>query len=1264
VASRLKVCVLGEFKVVHDGEPLALPPSRKTRALLAYLAVVARPQRRERLCEMFWEVPDDPRGALRWSLSRIRQVVDIGAEVCVRADRNLVALDPARFECDAHQVDGVTAEELARWDIPRLEALASAFKGGFLEDLYLPACPEFEAWRVAHADAVEVLRLRLLRLLVDGLKDEPQRALAYAYVLNALAPDRSLAAEIDALAARARQLAAGAQPQLAPARPAARAATPAPEPARISAEELRRQVSVLAAEIMAPLQEHADEDPEAGMAVIGPLLEAARREVERRGGIVLSATDASMVGIFGARLASEDHAFQACGAALAIKAAVGDARGAQVEVAIGLDSGEAVVRAVGDGEQVETHGTVVRTARRLAQALRRHAIVSTARMNATLAGYVTTAGISAADFAGALPVAECHEIVAQNPVSSRWQLRRARGLAPLTGRARELASLNDVWRRVRAGAGQCVGVIGDAGIGKSRLVFEFLAAAGAEARTLEVGVLESDAVASLHVAKKLLRAIVASEEGDDRVVAAGKIYRCLSTLGADPGLTSALLFALDLAPDDREWTSLPPSEHVRRVRQAISILLSLMANTQPLIVVVEDLNWIDAESGVLLDRLIDSIASQPILLLLTFRPDYSHTWSSRSNYGQLRLDPLPGSDAEALLAALLGDDASVGACLSFIAERTDGVPLFIEETIQALAQSGALVGRPGAYVAVSAISSLRVPATVQSVIAARIDRLVARDRRLLQNAAVIGRELPLGVLASVSGLDEKAAAEGVESLQGAGFLYQSHLLPTPVFTFKHALVQKVAYDSLVQSDRKALHGRLIDSLETAFPHLIEDQVEKLSEHAVVAERWDRAEQYLLRSGKRALQRSSHNLALAFLTRGLEILGKRAKSAERDRLELEYQKLTGLAWMAAKGWGAAEVLAAYERAEALCGDLADDGERFIALRGRAQYYMISGQPRAAQSISLKCAEMTKHTADSGVLIETHHMFWTNNLFMGECRAAEQHAEAAIGIYHPERHHALTYQYSGHDPGVCSQSIGGLAAWQRGALARAHERCHGALALAERLAHPLTTALAYWGLACLAIFNRQPEAALDWANKQIALCDEYLLPLLRSQGAFQAGWARAQLGDVAAGIDQMQQGVEAIRATGAEMGLPYFLGLFGETLAAAGQPERARAVLRTATESARHNGTHFLLSEILLTEAELLDRGKHEDVKLIEALFRRAVAIATSQQAPLPALRAATGWARMLVNRGRRAEACAILQPHAQLIADLAGSRDALAAAELL
>ena len=1270
MAGRLNLAVLGEFKVFRDGLAVPLPPSKKTRALLAYLAVVQRPQRRERLCEMFWQIPDDPRGALRWSLSRIRQIVDADSESWVRADRNLVTLDAARFDCDFRQIAGLKPEQVEKLDVASMEALAEVFKGGFLEDLYLPNCAEFEAWRVAQAEEVEMLRLRALRVLIDRLREDPQRALRHAFVLHALAPTSGLAAEIERLTSHARQLAAAASPDHpAPLQHASHAAPSKEErkPIRLTvADQVRRQVSVLAAEIVTPFQDLQDQDPEAGIAIISPLVEAARREVERYGGIVYSSTDASVIGIFGARVATEDHAFQACRAALATKAAVENDEQANVHLTIGLDSGEGVLRLAktGDAGQVETQGAVVRTARRLAQTLRRHAIACTGRMKDALVGYVTAEAMSDADFAGGRPVGNCYEILGQNKVSSRWQLRRARGLTLFTGRMQELRYLNDVWQRVRAGTGQCVGVVGDAGIGKSRLVYEFLVSAAAtECRIVEIGALESDALASFHIVKKLLRAILCIEDSVDAAAASGKVAALIASLGVDSSVRSPLLFALDIPPDDREWASLPASEHVRRVRNAISILLVLIAKTKPLIVVVEDLHWIDAESEALLDRLIDGIATQRVLLLMTFRPDYNHAWGSRRNYNQLRLDPLSRPEAEALLEVLLGDNSSVRASVKLIAERTDGVPLFIEETVQALAQSGTLTGSLGDYAAVSEITGLRVPATIQSVIAARIDRLAASERWLLQNAAIIGRDVSLKILASIAGLDEETAAGGVLKLQGAGFLYESQLFPVQIFTFKHALVQKVAYDSLVHADRKLLHSRLIDSLETVFPHLIDDHVEKLSEHATSAERWDKAENYLLRSARRALQRSSHNIGLSFLNRGLEILGKRPKSADRDRVELEYQKLAGVAWMAAKGWGAEEVLTAYKRAEDLCTELADETERFIALRGRAQYYMISGQPRAAQTISLRCAEMTKHLEDTGVAIETHHMFWTNNFFMGECAAAERHAEEAIELYDPDRHHALTYQFSGHDPGVCSQCISGLAAWQRGALDRASERCQGALALAERLAHPLTMALAYWAMSYLGMFRREPEATLAWATKEIAVCDEYLLPLLRSQGEFQAGWALAQLRDVQAGIAQMEHGVQAIRATGAEMGLPYFLGLLAETLADAGQKDRALDTLEQATASAMENGTHFLLSEIVRTKAEVLAQQQDRNSKEIEALFRSAIDIATKQNAPLPALRAATSWARFLTRQRRRAQARIVLQPYAQLIVSLAGSRDAQLAAEL-
>ncbi len=707
MASRVSISVLGELRVQRDGQPVTLPPSKKTRALLAYLAVVQRPQRRERLCEIFWQIPDDPRGALRWSLSRIRQIVDAGGEGCLRADRNFVVLDAGRFDCDFRPILGLKAEQIDTLDVARMEALAESIYGGFLEDLYLSNCPEFEAWRVAEAEQVEMIRLRLLRALVDRLGGQPERALRHAHVLHALAPEPSLAEEIERLAAQARHMAAAASSQQpAQADPMAAAGPPPAAAERgqqppATASQTRRQVSVLAAEIAAPLQSH-EEDPEAGIAFIKPLVGKVHREVERCGGSVISSTDASVVAIFGAGLATEDHAFQACRAALAIKAGAETEGDTAVRLSIGLDTGETVLRPIASGgaAQIEVHGAVVRNARRLAQMLRRDAIASTARMNDALFGYVAAAAMSDADFSGGQPAGECYEILGRSRASTRWQLRRARGLAPLTGRAAELATLGDAWQRVRAGAGQCVGVVGDAGIGKSRLVYEFLtSAAVSDCRIVEVGALEFDAITSLHIVKKLLRTILDIEEGDDAPAAAAKVAAGIASLGADPSLGSPVLFALDIPPDDREWMALPVSEHVRRVRNAASVMLALTAKARPLVVLVEDLHWIDADSASVLDRLIDSIATRQILLLMTFRPDYHHAWGSRSNYSQLRLDPLPRGEAESLLRVLLGDDSSVSASASLIAERTDGVPLFIEETVQALAQSGALNGAPGAYIA-------------------------------------------------------------------------------------------------------------------------------------------------------------------------------------------------------------------------------------------------------------------------------------------------------------------------------------------------------------------------------------------------------------------------------------------------------------------------------------------------------------------------------------------------------------------------------------
>jgi class 3 adenylate cyclase len=1033
------------------------------------------------------------------------------------------------------------------------------------------------------------------------------------------------------------------------------------EKAEISADndQLRRPVSALAIEIVVPERALEVDDPEEGLAAYDSLVSLACSVIERHGGTVTSRSEAVIVGTFGVRAAMEDHALQACRAALALRTAIlarGDGQG---QMYAGLDSGEAVVRFIDPGttNHLESVGGVVRAASKIAQALRRNAIACTRRMSLAVSGRVTTARLTDTDFAIPLPGATFYEILEENRVISRWQLRCAKGLMPFTGRKREIETLSSLWQLVMTGAGQAVGLVAEAGVGKSRLIHEFLAnAAGHGCRLCECGAFESDASSSLMTIKKLVRAMLQVEEGGEQAAAAARISSQLTSLGCDSAVRSALLFVLDLPVDDRVFDALLTPERARRVRNAVMGLLELLASQTPVILLVEDIHWIDAESEPVLGRLIDGIVKRRVLLITTYRPEYRHQWGSRSNFTQIHLSSLDLAETNTLLEAMLGKDRSVKPLIPLIVERTDGVPLFVEEMVQALVQSTTLTGSIGSYKASGEVKGLRVPATVQTLIAARIDRLARWERRVLKSAATIGREVPLDLLASMTGLDREATAESLSKLQDAGFLYEMQLLPTQIFIFKHALVQKVAYESIVNTDRKKLHARLVETVEHRLPHLLEDSIERLSEHAIEAECWDKAEKYLLRAAGRALQRSSHNLALSFLKKGLAILERRARTPERDRVEIEYQKLVGVACMAAKGWGAADVYSAYDRLEALSEAVADDSERFTALRGLAQYYMISGQPGKAEEVGRKFADLKRLPNDDGLAIEAHHVHWTNNFFMGNCLKAARHAEEAIDLYDPDTHHSLAYKYSGHDPGVCSLCFAGLSAWQKGELEIGADRCQQALDLAKKLSHPLTTALAYWGLSYFHIFRRQPQAAFDWAQLEIEICGEYMMPLLHSQGLFQAGWAMSQLGDRRGGIKQMQRGIAEIRSTGAEMGLPYLLGLLAEVLSTADEDGPAMELLEEAIGAASRNGSHFHLSELLRIKAETLSKAKNHSADQVESLFRQAIAVAEHQGAMLPALHSATRLADFLIRRRRRNQAAAVLAPYQTLMNRLGASAD--------
>jgi predicted ATPase len=1277
----LDIRVLGDFHVGWDGNPIGLPPSKKTRALLAYLAVTGRSHRRERLCELFWDVPDDPRGALRWSLSKIRQILGRGSETCLVADRNTVTLTPDAVKLDFARARTLHKDDLSSRETAELEEIAALYRGGFLADLSLPRCPDFEAWRIALANEVDLGRIRLLQELIRRFAEAPERALRYGHALQSIVSQNSqVAKQVEALGEAALQRALKPDAVIAQAT-AIEAQTRVSDReilhtdqtitstlmTPVTTDETRKQVSVLVVEIVLPLLARDETDPEVFLEAIEPLLDLATNVAEQRGGTIVTRGQADLTAIFGAVAPVEDHALQAAQTALCVSRAIQHRANQVTQVKAAIDTGEAIVRArtLPQGSRIDVNGPPVRVAQRMAQASRQEIIIATARTREAAGGFLIMEPLDASADLSPEREQQVYRVVGENQALSRWQLRAGQRLTPLIGREAELRTICQAWQRAQQGQGQVVGLVAGAGLGKSRLAHEFVVRQQDNgAVVLESGALEADSNASFIVLKRLLHSLLGVGAGAPAEAVAAKLTIRLRERGADAGVLSPLLFVLDLPIEDREWNVLSAADRARRARDATAVLLSLEAQQEPIVVLIEDLHWVDPESEAAITRIVASISHQSILLLATYRPEYRHDWLQRGSFLQVGLDQLGLGNVDAFLRSLIGDDPSVSHLIPLVAERTGGVPLFMEEVVRSLVQSGQLVGQPGSYSAREAITKLEVPATVQSVIAARIGQLQERDRWALQIAAVIGREIPVGMLGRITGFDHRELESSLTSLQRAGFITEKQVFPVSVYVFRHSLIEDVAYRSLVGSTRRGIHGRVLELMEIDYAEHLEEILESLSEHAVRAESWITAVDYLLRAARRALQRSAHQTALAFLGRGLAITARWPETAERFRIELQYQETCGVAWMAAKGWGAREVSEAYERAEALCHLLDDRTELFTVLRGRAQYYMISGQPESAQKIAENCAKTSLSSPDNGVAIETHHMFWTNGFFMGDYVTAGAHAEQAIGRYQPDRDHHLTFKYSGHDPGVCSRCMSGLVLWQQGHLERATIRCTEAVQLAEKLAHPLTTALAYWGMSYLHMFRREPDLALLWAEREIEVCDEYMLPLLRSQGVFQVGWATAQLGELALGIEQMEQGVQAIRATGAEMGLPYFLGLLGETYSKAQEGGKALAMIGAAIESAGRNGARFQLSELLRMRADVLTRGRYADPDEVERTFRAAIESARNQGAVMPELRAATRLAGYFAETERLAEARELLRSYSDFIRTTPGCTDIDAAAELL
>src|SRR5580704_12469436 len=644
----------------------------------------------------------------------------------------------------------------------------------------------------------------------------------------------------------------------------------------------RKMVTALFADIKGSTELEQDLDPEEARAIIDPALKLMIDAVRRYDGYIVQSTGDGIFALFGAPVAHEDHPQRALYAALRMQedlkryaARLREAGNLPIEARVGVNTGEVVVRSITTGEGQTEYtpiGHTTNLASRMQALAPTGSIATSEQTRKFVEGYFQLKPLGPTRVKGVSEPVNVYEVTGLGPLRTRLQRAVGRGLTKFVGRQREMEALKHAAEQAKAGRGQIAAAMAEPGVGKSRLFFEFKATSATGWIVLETFSISHGKASAYLPVIDLLRNYFDISTADDERKRREKVAGRVGTLDRILEDTLPYLFALlGIVEGDDPLAQMDGQIRKRRTLEAIKRILWRESLNQPLMVIFEDLHWIDEQTQALLNLLADSIGTVKILLLVNYRPEYSHQWGSKTYYTQLRLDPLGKESAEEMLAAMLGDGASMAPLKRLIVERTEGNPFFMEETVQVLFDENALV-RDGAAVRLTkALSELKIPPTVQAILAARIDRLPQDAKDLLQTLSVIGREFPLSLIRAVVSIPDDETRRLLDVLQLGEFIYEQPAIGDSEYTFKHALTQEVSHNSVLMERRRQLHGRIGAALESLYTNSIDDHLDELAHHYSLSGNSAKALDYLESAGLRAVRRLAYSEAMRNLTAALELL---------------------------------------------------------------------------------------------------------------------------------------------------------------------------------------------------------------------------------------------------------------------------------------------------------------------------------------------------------------------------------------------------------
>jgi class 3 adenylate cyclase/tetratricopeptide (TPR) repeat protein len=978
----------------------------------------------------------------------------------------------------------------------------------------------------------------------------------------------------------------------------------------------RKQVTVLFADLRGSMELLADRDPEEARKILDPVLERMMEAVHRYEGTVNQVMGDGIMALFGAPLAHEDHAVRACYAALDMQAAIRrwaeEARrshGVSVEVRVGLNSGEVVVRAIGSDLHMDytAVGQTTHLAARMEQLATGGRSFVTADTLRLAEGYVEVKALGPVPVKGLETPVELFELTGAGPLRSRLHATAARGLTRFVGRESELEQLRQALSKSAGGHGQVVALVGEPGVGKSRLVWEVTHSHRVHGwLVLQAGAVSYGKTTSYLPVVELLKGYFAIDGRDSPRAVREKMTGKLLTL--DRALESslpALLALLDVPTDDPQWAALDPPNRRRRILDAVKRLVLRESQAQPVLVVVEDLHWIDSETQALLDALIESLPATRVLLLVNYRPEYQHLWGSRTYYTQLRLDPLPPASAEELLGTLLGLAVGLDALKRMLIERTEGNPFFLEESVKALVETGALSGERGAYRQAQPLPTVHVPATIQAVLAARIDRLAPGDKLLLQTASVIGKDVPFALLQAIADPAESELHAALGRLQAAELLYEARIFPELEYTFKHALTHDVAYGSLLQDRRRTLDGRIVETIERLHPDRLAEHIERLAHHALRGELWERAVTYLRQAGAKAFDRSANLDAVAYLERALTALTHLPETRETLEQAVDVRlALRNSLWPLGRhepGFGH------LRDAERLAAQLADQGRLGWIAAYLSEHARMTGYAPEAPPFAERALAIAEGLADLPLRAAATYDLGTAYFVAGDYRRTDEFfgkiLELLEGDLIRER-----YGMAGL-PAVMSRFFWTSALIERGEFARAMVQAEDGIRLGEELDHPYSLAHALLGLGRVYGARGDFRHAIRLTERAFALSHEWNLTQLSAMVGDVLGHFYALSGRVVEGLTLLEEALGAMESMAMVQWRSPLIARLVETYLLADRPHDARALMERGLALARRHGHRGAEAGALRLLGDVASHHDGRDVTAAEAHYGGALPLAT-------------------------------------------------------